>query len=173
MINDKIAQDKLLSITTRHNSSYQQWNNTQFSVFKGLSTTEKGNTGEDFLASILKLCGYSDVNVLEGRRGHYDVIFKHNKKEILFEVKVATKDVNGSFQFNGIRYDTKYTHLFCLGISPDKIGYLIIKKELVGTDKYKMVSMAKGSNSSFKLTKKENLLNSFDEFDTDIRSIVK
>ncbi len=97
MITDKIAQDKLLDIANKHNSSFKQWKNKQFAIFKYLSTTEKGDAGEDFLADMLKSCGYGDVYVVEGRRGHYDVCVKHNEKEALFEVKVATRDIHSSF----------------------------------------------------------------------------
>lgn len=173
MITDKVAQNILLKMANNRQFSFDKWTDQKFVIFKLASTTEKGDIGEDFLANILKICGCNNVDVVKGRRGPYDVSVKHNKKDVLFEVKVATRDIHNAFQFNGIRYDTQYTHLFCLGVSPNKISYLIIKKELVGTGKYKMVSMAKGSNASFKLTKKETLLNSFDKFDTDIRDIFK
>lgn len=172
MITNKVAQDMLLNIANKHNFSFNRWTDKKFAIFKLASTTEKGDIGEDFLADILKTCGYKNVKVLEGRRGHYDVSVKHKNKDIYFEVKVATRDIHKAFQFNGIRYDTKYTHLFCLGVSPDKIGYLMIEKILVGNDNYKMVSMAKGSNASFKLTKKESLLNSFDKFNDEIINIL-
>ncbi len=91
---------------------------------------------------------------------------------MFFEVKTATQDTNNNFQFNGIRYDTNYTHLFCLGISPDNIYYLIVEKEALGKDNHKMVSMAKGSNASFKLTKTIENLNSFSKFSDNIEKIL-
>lgn len=38
-----------------------------------------------------------------------------------FELKMATEDVHGSFQFNHIRYHRPYDALLCLGIAPENI----------------------------------------------------
>ncbi len=114
--------------------------------------------------------GYESVTVIKGRRGHYDIAIKWEEKECLIEVKVATIDVHSNFQFNGVSYDTKYTHLFCLGISPNSIGYLIIPKNEL--DNHSLVSMAKGSNATFKITKKETLLRSFDLFESDVKAMM-
>ncbi len=168
MITQSEAQNKLLEITNERKFKLDNWLDRKFEKLKLISTTEKGDIGEDFFSELLKTCGYHDVDVVKNRRGEYDVSVKHEKKVAKFEVKVATLDTNKSFQFNGIRYDTKYTHLFCLGVSPDKIGYMILPKLLVGANENKMVSMAKNTNSTFKLTKRENTLSSFDSFARDI-----
>ena len=134
----------------------------KFEKLKLASSIEKGNIGEDFLYRLLSLCGYADVGMPHGRRGNYDISVKQGKKNITFEVKVATRDTNKHFQFNAVRYDTEYSHLFCLGVSPNNLGYLIYPKvELLNE---KLVSMAKGSNSAYKLTKKETELKSFHDF---------
>lgn len=153
----------------------KKWKGHQYEMLKLISTTEKGDIGEDFLAKLLRECGYKNIEVVEGRRGHYDVAIRDSddKNIIEFEVKVATEDVSSAFQFNGIRYDTKYTHLFCFAISPDDINYLIIPKDDLITIKHTMVSMAKGSNSSFKLTKKKSDLNNFDSFCDDLNKTIK
>ena len=39
----------------------------------------------------------------------------------LFEVKTASEEQGGSFQFNHVRLDRTYDYLFCLGIRPDSI----------------------------------------------------
>ena len=164
MITQDFAESELLNTTEGREFQHFTWTKNKFKIFKLMSTTEKGDIGEDFLSIMLKACGYEKVVVVKGRRGSYDVSVERGYKKILFESKVATLDTNSSFQFNGIRYDTEYTHLFCLGISPDKIGYIIVKKQLLGNDPHRMVSMAKGSNSAFKLTKKEGELNNFNDF---------
>lgn len=147
----------------------RDWKNHKFQKMKIASTTEKGDIGEDFLEKILSICGYKNITGPKGRRGQYDVFVKHGDKELFFEVKVATKDVNGSFQFNGIRYDTKYTHLFCLGVSPDGLGYLMYKKSDLHSET--LTSMAKGSNAAHKLTKKSGDLRSFDDFENELEDI--
>ena len=168
------AEAKLLAILTKKEKQFaiQQWLNKRFLIFKIISTTEKGDIGEDFLASLLEDLGYTDVQVIKSRRGIYDVSLKHNGKTILFEVKVATQDVHGAFQFNGVRLDRQYTHLFCLGISPAKIGYLIVARPDLMTPQNHLVSMAKDSNATFKLTKHANKLKSFDDFAQEIEGLV-
>lgn len=37
---------------------------------------------------------------------------------IKFELKTATEDVSGSFQFNHIRYHRAYDALLCVGVAP-------------------------------------------------------
>lgn len=113
------------------------------------------------------------MGVLKGRRGSYDVSLRHDRKEVLFEVKVATQNINRSFQFNGIRYDRQYTHLFCLGITPSSIHYLIVSRQQVGMKDYKMVSMAKGSNATFKLSRRIEQMKEFENFAEDVRAMLK
>jgi hypothetical protein len=172
----KITQVKAINLFQKKADSIvsvfsKKWQGHKFHKLKQISTTEKGDMGEDFLALLLNKCGYKNIEVVKGRRGHYDVAIKdsNNKNIIEFEVKVATEDVNSHFQFNGIRYDTKYTHLFCFAVLPNDIGYLIIDKN--DLNKESMVSMAKNSNASFKLTKNKNSLSSFDDFCDDMAKI--
>ena len=91
-----------------------------------------------------------------------------------FEVKIATQDVSDNFQFNGIRYDRKYSTLICLaGCHLNSLRYyLIVEKKFIGSGIHKMVSMAKGSNASFKLTKTIKDLNSFSKFKDNIEKIL-
>ena len=164
-----IAEDELKDMADKRDFLNPQWYGGKFLAIKIADTTPKGALGEDFLAKMLSICGYDKIGVPDSRRGAYDVSLMHNGKTILFEVKVATRDTAMAFQFNGIRYDTRYTHLFCLGISPNTIGYLIIPKtDLVDPKKHRLVSMAKGSNSGFKLTKHHDTLNSFNRFSDDV-----
>lgn len=166
MITQDSAESALLELTEGTSFKHQEWNG-KFKALKLASSTEKGNIGEDFLARMARECGYTDAEVVKERRGQYDVRIGHGDKEVTFEVKVATLDTNNSFQFNGIRYDTKYTHLFCLGISPNTIGFLVIdKKELDKKEQgdYKMVSMQKGGSEVFKLTRREDALLGFEAF---------
>ena len=171
-MNHAAAESMLLDIAAESKFSFQAWENKKFAVMKMASTTEKGNIGEDLLASLLREIGYREVAVLEGRRGDYDVAVEWQKAEVKFEVKVATRDVNGHFQFNGIRFDTRYTHLFCLGVSPEETRYLIVPKSwLNNKEGFNMAPMAKGANASFKLTKPLDGLNRFDGFKQDVDAI--
>ena len=56
--------------------------------------------------------------------------------ETLFENKTATLDGNGGYQFNAFRKDKNFTHLFCFGIAPNDICYVIISKDNLYTEEY-------------------------------------
>ena len=173
-MNSQDAEHLLLDIIAKNEFRHEDWANKKFAAMKIASATEKGSIGEDFLASILREIGYSEVAVLQGRRGDYDVAVEWQRSEVKFEVKVATMDTNGAFQFNGIRFDTRYSHLFCLGIMPDEAKYLIVPRGWLNNKKeFNMVSMAKGSNAAFKLTKKPNDLKPLGEFKSDIDAMLK
>ena len=72
-----------------------------------------------------------------------------------FEVKTASEDSGGSFQFNHVRLDRNYDYLLCLGIRPAEIRFGAWRKgdvseQMAGT----LVRMAEGQAVTFKLTKK-------------------
>ena len=165
------AEKILLDLVANTDLGISSWSGKPFADFKTMPTTKKGDIGEDFLAKLLKDNHCEGVKVLKNRRGDYDVISNRNNEVATFEVKVATKDTNGSFQFNGIRYDRHYTHLFCLGVMPDSICFLILRKDQIGKPPHNMTSMAKGSNASFKLTKNRASLIPFDQFPNELGKV--
>ena len=91
------AERLLLDLIAKSEFRYEEWADSKFVDMKLASPTEKGNIGEDLLASLLRKIGYRDVEVLEARRGDYDVIVKHGKSSVKFEVKAATLDTTGIF----------------------------------------------------------------------------
>jgi len=82
------------------------------------------------------------------------------------EVKCATEDTSGAFQFNGIRMDSIYTHCYLFGISPDNLYFRFIPKSELNTQNYHLVSMARGSNATFKLTRNIGGLGGLIEFNS-------
>lgn len=162
------AEGHLVALVEKGEFRHSEWVGKKFGSLKLASSTEKGNIGEDFLAALLREMGRVDVEVVKGRRGEYDV----GVGAVKFEVKVATLDVHGSFQFNGVRYDTKYTHLFFLGVLPESLRYEIVAKQTLGDGGYTMVAMAKGTNSSFKVTLPEKRMKSFDRFEAEVRRLL-
>lgn len=73
----------------------------------------------------------------------------------LFEIKTASEDTGGAFQFNHVRLDRDYDYLLCLGIRPASILFAAWRKgevseKAAGT----LVRMAEGQGVTFKLTKK-------------------
>lgn len=153
-----IAQEK---------STDGKWHNKPLYLIKIMPNSTKGDLGEMFILKYCTALGF-DVAEKHSRLGDYDV--KINKKT--FEVKMATEDISGHFQFNHIRYDYKYDFLLCLGISPEEILFEIYtKSDLVTGKAGSLVSMGRGQNSSFKLTKAKSALRHINEFKEAITEI--
>ena len=124
----------------------QRWDTGQFRAIKALSATEKGNIAEDFVEWLGKHNGF-ETERHPSRRGPWDV----QVSGATIEVKMATQDVSGSFQFNGIRYDYPADLIFVLGIAPDDVWFnLYARRDLFDLT---LVPMRKNSNSDFKLTR--------------------
>ena len=174
-ITQKVAEKELLKLIKSKNLIYKTWLGKKFEAMKLSATTEKGNLAENFLAELMRSLGYSDVEVKPGRRGDYDVRVGIGTNEARLEVKLATQDTTNNFQFNGIRYDTDYTHLFCLGVTRSTIRYMIIPKEWLTTKKkeYHLVAMARSTNATFKLTRSFSDMLGFDKFESDVRELIE
>ena len=81
--------------------------------------------------------------------------------------------LNGSFQFNHVRYHRNYDALICLGISPDDLFFDMWTASDVKTGKAgSLVTMEKGANASFKLTKKKAKLLSINKFINKVDEII-
>ena len=149
--------------------SVDRWRGSRYEMVKSAANTDKGNLAEDLLKELLDDMGYNPV-LDESRRGPWDVRVTNGDKDVKFEVKVATQDTNRAHQFNGIRHDTKYTHLFLLGVLPDELRYQLIDKR--DRDNYTMTPMRKGSNSDFKITFSSTDLLDFSTFTDKITKIL-
>ena len=127
---------------------HEKWAGKPHQAFKNLPNSSKGDAGEEFIKRYAIALGFSAEKLR--RLGDWDV--KINDKK--FEVKLASEDSTGHFQFNHIRYDSKYDYLLCLGVTPDRLLFNIWDKGQVATGVAgNLVSMGKNQNSSFKLTK--------------------
>jgi len=132
----------------------KKWTDKPLYLIKILANSSKGDLAEAFVMKYCKELGFK-VEDKTTRLGDYDLVINGKK----FEVKMATEDLTGNFQFNHIRYDYKYDWVICLGVSPDAILFEIYSKGDVATGKAgNLVSMGRGQNSSFKLTKPKNTL---------------
>lgn len=94
----------------------------------------------------------------EGNRlGDYDIMIKQKK----IEVKMATEGTAGLFQFNHIRLDYDYKFIICLGVSPNELLFgLWSKADLATGGAGRLLAMGRSQNSSFKLTKRKDQLDS-------------
>lgn len=138
-------------------ASSKKWARGQFARIKALSPTEKGEIAERF---VVWLAGHHGLESTrrESKRGEYDVLVADKK----LEVKMASEDTEGKFQFNGIRYDTKYDLVCVVGISPEYVRFNIYSRaELVDMT---LTPMQKNTNNTFKLTRKKSELLDVSEF---------
>ena len=150
--------------------SVDTWLGTTYGKIKIITPTEKGNLGEDLLKELLTIMGYANVELQNSRRGQWDVRAQNNGKDIKFEVKVATQDINKSHQFNGVRHDTNYTHLFLLAVLPEELRYKIIAKK--DRDNYTMTPMQKKTASTYKMTFRSSDLETFGSFKKEIKKLL-
>lgn len=133
-----------------------KWDEGKFSGIKTISNTKVGAVGEDFIEGLcgnLKLkCEFPlNAKMERAKQSPWDI--KING--VTFELKTATEDISGSFQFNHIRYHREYEAVLCLGVTPDKLYFSLWSKAEITTAKAgKLVSMEKSANASYKLTKK-------------------
>jgi hypothetical protein len=152
-------------ILTLHGNA-TKWDNAEFGKIKTISNTKVGAVGQDFIEKICIELGFDIEFPLDtdGNRLHqssWDIRING----ITFELKTATEDVNGAFQFNHVRYHRKYDALLCLGVSPDSLYFGIWSKADVTTGVAgALVSMEKSANASYKLSKRPSALSPIARF---------
>ena len=163
----------LSALSAHHNDV--RWTNADFGGIKIISNTKVGSVGQDFIE---KLCGelgikaIFPINELGDRlnQSPWDIELNGVK----FELKTATEDVNGNFQFNHVRYHRKYQALLCLGVAPNALYFGVWSKADVTTGKAgNLVSMEKAANASFKLTKRPQNLMPIQDFDSVIKQFTQ
>ena len=152
-----------------------KWEGAVLGKIKTVSNTKVGSVGQRFIELLCnKLaipCSFP-INK-EGKRlaqCPWDIKIAN----IEFELKTATEDTSGNFQFNHIRYHRPYQALLCLGVSPSALFFGIWSKGDVATGKAgNLVTMEKGANASFKLTKNRSQLHDINSFKTEIAKFSK
>jgi hypothetical protein len=157
---------KLFADAIQEFHNHSKWDNAPLSGIKTLSNTCVGSVGQLFIE---KLCKELLMPCLfpinqKGRRSNqspWDIKIAN----IEFELKTATEDVNGNFQFNHVRYHRPYQALLCLGVSPANLYFGVWSKGDVATGKAgRLVSMEKGANASYKLRKTPAQLHEINQF---------
>lgn len=145
-----------------------KWVNAPLGGIKSLSNTHIGDIGQNFVEEWCRQLGLSWESS-GSRQSAWDARIEG----ITFEVKTATEDTNGNFQFNHIRHHREYQAVLCLGIAPDMVLFDAWRKGDVSEGKAgRLVTMDRGSSATFKLTKKRSDLRQVSEFSERIREIV-
>lgn len=161
---------KLFEIVLSEFYNDTKWDNSVFGKIKTISNTKVGSVGQLFIERLcceLAMPCFFPINT-KGKRSTqspWDIKIA----DIEFELKTATEDTSGKFQFNHIQYHRTYQGLLCLGVSPSNLYFGIWSKaDVVTGNAGKLVSMEKEANASYKLTKAISQLYKIDHFQSEI-----
>mgnify|MGYP001617897506 CR=1 FL=1 len=170
-MSDSIYKELFIS-ALKKNVDNPKWNEGDFVEIKKVSNTKVGSVGQDFIEDLCETFFIPCIfplkeNKTRATQSPWDVEIGGVK----FELKTATEDTNGSFQFNHIRYHRSYDAVLCLGVTPNELYFGLWSKADVVTSKAgNLVTMEKGANASYKLTKKPSQLISIVEFEQKIKN---
>lgn len=135
----------------------QKWDNSLFENMKHISNTHVGSVGQDFIEQLCSTLGLACEFPMDSAHTHRQTQSPWDIKieSITFELKTATQDTTNAFQFNHIRYHRTYDAVLCLGVAPNQLYFNVWTKADIVTGKAgRLVSMEKGANASYKLTKR-------------------
>lgn len=162
-----------LEALSQHDNA-KKWNGAIYEKMKKIPNTKVGSVGQDFIESICDELGFECEFPIQkdGKRATqspWDI--KIN--DIAFELKTATEDTTGSFQFNHIRYHRPYDAVLCLGVSPNELHFNVWSKADIATGKAgNLATMEKGANASYKLSKRPAQLYTIDLFKDKIQEFI-
>lgn len=113
------------------------WENKKYGDIQRITNPKKGDLGEKFMKKWFEMFGYPcDISGRIRKRGGDNIdllvrLDKDSEKERV-EVKLASLDIGGKYQFNWIPIKNDYALIVFLGINPENI-YLSIKtkKEII------------------------------------------
>lgn len=91
--------DLMLEVIRDH-SPVSKWSGATLEPFRQVANTNRGDIGEDFIVRYLQLF---DIPVAKSESRVYP--WDLDIAGLKFEVKTASEDSGGSFQFNHIRLD--------------------------------------------------------------------
>ena len=156
-------------------SDHPKWTGAPFENIRRVPNTKVGDVGQDFVENLCVQLGF-DVAFPEDDKGKrkrqspWDMKIEGKT----FEVKTASEDKSGAFQFNHIRYHREYEALLCIGISPGDVLMGAWSKADVATGKAgNLVSMERQANASHKLSKRPDQLYPIKRFKKQIRAVLK
>lgn len=170
-----IDYKSLFAEALEKNTDNKKWAEGDYIGIKTISNTKVGSVGQDFIESLCKAHSIPidfplRTNGTRATQSSWDVDINGVK----FELKTATEDVSGCFQFNHIRYHREYEAVLCLGVTPEHLYFGAWTKADVATGRAgRLVSMEKGANASYKLTKKASGLRPITEFDRYMREFTE
>ena len=151
-----------------------KWLGQPFEHITRIRSTKVGDVGQDFVERLCDEfkfdCKFPQkADGTRSRQSSWDIQIEGKK----FELKTASEDSKGAFQFNHIRYHRDYDALLCIGIGPSKIFMdAWTKADVVTGQAGTLVTMEKGANASYKLTKRPDQLYPITEFEDRVLTLV-
>lgn len=151
----------------------EKWVGAPFEKIKRISNTKVGDVGQDFVERLCRHigfeCEFPESGGQRSRNSPWDIRIEG----MTFELKTATEDVHGNFQFNHIRYHRTYEGVLCVGVAPDVILFDAWSKADVVTGRAgRLVSMDAGSSATHKLTKRPGQLRPIADFEEHLLNVI-
>ena len=157
---------ELMLEVIEQNTPQTIWTGAPLEAFRRVANTNRGDIGEEFIRRFLSLHGFSvSARISRVSRADMEIVGRR------FEVKTASEDSGGSFQFNHIRLDRMYDYLLCVGVRPASIMFNAWSKGEVSEGRAgTLVRMAEGQSVTFKLTKRPDSMLPIEELPEWIRT---
>lgn len=155
-------------------ANHQKWVDSRFENIKVVSNTKVGQVGQAFVESLCEALSLpyfapTDDKGKKLNQSPWDISILDKT----FELKTATEDVSGCFQFNHIRYHRQYEAAIFIGVAPERILFdCRSKADLVTGKAGSLVTMEKGANASYKYTRHPSALHPIAEFEDRVRALI-
>lgn len=144
------------------------WQGSPIIGYRLLGNTNRRKVGEKFIRRYLEHYGINARS--NGNRTSKTDMQIGN---IGFEVKTASLEANGTFQYNHVRLDRQYNYLLCVGLCPNNVVYSLWRKgDIAEGTAGRLVRMAEEQSVTFKLTKRLDEMLSLDSFIPEIQSVI-
>lgn len=157
------------------NKNDGKWANAPFEGIKLVSNTAVGSVGQTFVRNVCDALGIDNEPPVTAKgKEAYNSPWDLKIKNVTFEIKTASEDTRGRYQFNHVRLHREYHAMLCIGISPDNIYFQVWTKAQIATGGAgKLTSMEKGGASDFKLSKSKSALLPIENFEATILSFIE
>ena len=126
-VTDKIVQKHLDEITEKNRVN--KWAGSKYEEVKKATLSDKGKFGEKVTNDYLTYVDYKS-EIINGGIGDYDIELNICDFDVILETlkiehKLATEDTTNHFQFNGIKKEIDYDYVYCFGVSPNDLWFII------------------------------------------------
>lgn len=166
--------DALMDAAIAAAANDKKWIGSKNEGIKVVSNTAVGRVGQTFVESLCDALGLP-FTLPMGANGRllnqspWDIAILGKQ----FELKTASEDVSGCFQFNHIRYHRPYDAAIFIGVAPNQIFFdCHSKADLVTGKAGRLVSMEAGANASYKFTRRSAQLHPISDFEARTRALV-